>query len=202
MSTTNDRIQDAVDDADDTGYIIGTVIDNVDPDGLGRIKCRVPNLFDDSQGPVPWVGPHKKSPFGIGSGYGVYGSPAIGSQVRIKLQDNDAHYAIFEADEYSKANANTKFKDPTTWGFKDPSGSELFVNMTTGDWQFTHKSGITIFFNTTGDRTTNLPGNDVLTVTKNSTQNIDGNLTINVTGTANITATGACNVKGSPINLN
>jgi uncharacterized protein involved in type VI secretion and phage assembly len=154
----NDKMSEAEADAKDDGYMIGTVTDNKDPDGLGRIKVNIPGLFDPSQGEVPWIGPSKISPFGIGPTWGVYGSPAVGSTVRIELQDGDPHYALHVADEYVKANANPDFKDPATWGFKDPSGNQLLVNMTTQNWHFTHSSGLSIIIDQTGKLTITTPG--------------------------------------------
>lgn len=217
LSSLNDRLSEASADAEDDGYKIGTVVVNEDPMGLGRIKVRVPNLFDPAQGDVPWVGPHKKSPFGIGVGYGVYGSPALGSQVRIKLQDGDPHYALFEADEYPKAAANPKFKSPKTWGFKDPKGNELFVNMETDDWQFTTHSGVSIKYDAQGnavihipkDETTTIGGDGHTTVTGRITLNVGGDAAITVAGATTlqaasvaVTASGTVNISGSDINLN
>jgi len=129
FTSVNDKIANAQDDAADEGYILGTVINNADPLGLGRVQVSIPNLFDSQQGSVPWIGQNKKSPFGVGPGFGVYGSPAIGSQVRVKFQNGDCHYGLLEGDDYNKANANAKFAAPSTWGFKDPDGNELFVDM-------------------------------------------------------------------------
>lgn len=194
MSSVNDRMEEATADQKDDGYIVGTVIDNQDPEGLGRVKVNVPNLFDPTQGDVPWIGPSKKSPFGIGSGYGVYGSPQVGSQVRIELQDGDAHYGLSVADEYTKANANAKFKDPWKWGFKDPSGNELFVDLHTQDWQFTHSSGLTIFINHNGRLTITTPEDtDVIA---------SGKVNITSSGDTTITASGNVDIHGTIINLN
>lgn len=186
LSTTNERMQNAIDDTHDSGYKIGVVIANVDPDGLGRIQCRVPNLFEPSQGPVPWIGPSRLSPFGQGPGFGVYGSPAIGAVVRIHLQDDDGHYPVYISDEYIQPNANATYASPNTWGFVDPSGNKLFVNMATGDWQFTHKSGSSMFYNNAGD----------INLT------VHNNLNINITGNATIAASGTVHISGSQVNLN
>lgn len=205
LSSLNERISEAVGDSE-YGYLSGTVINNVDPLGIGRIKVRVPELMDNSLGELPWVGPHKSSPFGQGQGYGVYGSPAIGSKVRIRLQNNDLNYGLHEADNYETVDANPKFKDPNTWGFKDPVGNELFVNMSTGDWQFTTKAGTKVFHDGAGNLVVNVVNNETSTVGGNATRTVTGNstttvngsqtdtikggLTITVTGDATISATG------------
>lgn len=194
MNSVNDRLQDAVADDKYDGYIIGEVIENDDPDGVARIKVKVSNVLDSDQGPIPWCLPSKHSPFGQGPGYGVYGSPAVGSPVRIRFQDGDPNYPVYEADEYLKAHANPKFKDPKTWGFKDPGGSELFVNYETGAWEFTHQSGDTLKYDGNGNvayhvvanSTTQIDGNETRTVNGNVTDTTKGALTEEVQGDATV----------------
>jgi hypothetical protein len=226
INSVNDRLQDAAEDDKYGGYIIGEVVENNDPDGVARIKVKVPNVLDSDQGPIPWCLPSKHSPFGQGNGYGVYGSPAVGSPVRIRFQDGDPNYPVYEADEYLKAHANPKFSNPKTWGFKDPGGSELFVNYETGAWEFTHQSGTTLKYDgdgdlnlhvakdstddivgnetTTvgGDSTKTVQGNQDTTVQGNSTANIQGNLTQSVQSAASLTADTITETAGSSISLN
>lgn len=213
MNSANDRINEAQEDATDEGYIIGKVVDNNDPLGIGRVKVQIPNLFDPGQSAVPWIGAHRQSPFGFGPNFGVYGSPQIGSEVRVKFQDGNAHYGLVEADEYKAAIANPKFKSPKTWGYKDPAGNELFVDFEAGKFEFTHQSGITIKYDIDGNRTTHIvndstetidgdrtdtvDGNSTQTVTGDDTQTVSGNLSITVSGTATINVNGAVNLTSS-----
>lgn len=169
INSANDRINEATTDATDEGYIIGEVVENIDPDGIGRVKVKIPQLFDIGQSAVPWIGAHRQSPFGFGPNFGVYGSPQIGSKIRVKFQEGSAHYGLSEADEYNKAIANSKFKPPDTWGFKDPSGNELFVNLTTKAWEFTHASGTSIKYNAQGDDTQDIKGRLDITVASTTT---------------------------------
>lgn len=174
ISSVNDRLQDAVADDSYDGYIIGTVMDNKDPEGIARIKVQVTNVMDANQGPIPWCLPSKHSPFGQGSGYGVYGSPAVGSPVRIRFQNGDPNYPVYEADEYLKTHANAKFKDPKTWGYKDPGGSELWVNYETGAWEWTHQSGCYVKYDAQGNLTTK--------TVRDTKDEVGNNLTITVVG--------------------
>jgi len=183
MNSLNDRLAEAVADSADDGYIIGVVVNNVDPEGLGRVQVSIPQLFDPGQGDLPWVGPTKKSPFGQGATWGVYGSPAINSEVAIRFQNNDPHYGLCEYDLYSKGSANPKFADPHTWGFKDPGGSELFVNYQTGQWEFTHQSGLTLKYDQTGNATENIPGMLSITVTTDTTIKSGGTITLDAPST-------------------
>lgn len=226
MNSVNDRLEAADQDGAYDGKTIGYVVENDDPLGVARIKVKVPNVLDPDQGPIPWCLPSKKSPFGQGPGYGVYGSPKIGSPVRVSFQNGDPHYPVYECDEYLAAHANQKFKDPNTWGYKDPAGNELFVNMTTGAWEWTHQSGNSIkhdgegnvTLNVVKNSTTTIGGNETATVEGDSTKTVNGslnftvqgdaqiavagNLDATVGGTANVESAGAMNIKGNPINLN
>jgi hypothetical protein len=174
MDSVNDRLQDAATDDNYEGLAIGTVIENEDPEGLGRFKVKVPEALDPDQGPVPWVLPMRYSPFGQGVDYGVYGSPKIESGVRVSFQNGDPQCPVYESAEYLKAFANPKFASPDTWGFKDWGGSELWVNMRTGAWEFTHQSGSYAKYD--GD------GNLVVHTVKDQTQTIGSNLTITTVG--------------------
>lgn len=202
MNSTNDRLAEASADQRYDGYMVGYVTENVDPDGVARVKVRIPGVVDPDKGPVPWCLPTKDSPFGQGPDYGVYGSPKIGSPVRVTFQNGDANYPVYENDMYLKAHANPKFKDPDTWGFKDPKGNELFVNLTTGVWEFTHNAGTTIKHDGQGnmnvhvakDETHDVVGNRTTTIGGNDTQTTQGNAQGTVQGTLNLTVSGAVTV--------
>lgn len=202
VNSVNDRLQDATADDLYEGYIIGTVVENNDPDGIARIKVRVTNVLDSDQGPIPWCLPSKHSPFGQGQGYGVYGTPAVGSPVRLKFQNGDANYPVYEADEYLKAHANPKFKDPKTWGYKDPGGSELWVNYETGAWEWTHQSGDTIKYDGDGnveyyiaaDSKTQIDGNETTKTNGTLTEEVVGDVTTDYKANLNFTVVGNVNV--------
>ncbi len=226
VNSVNERLQEATKDQEYLGYHVAFVTENNDPQGISLVKVSIPNLLDSDQGPVPWCLPSKYSPFGIGPDYGWYGTPKIGSPVRVSFQDSDPHCPVIEAHEYLKQHANSKFSDPATWGFKDPGGSELFVNYDTGAWEFTHQSGCTVKYDGEGnltihtvkDKTEDVGGNEnqtvvgnynqtvqdtsTVNVTGDSSQTVGGNLTITVQGSVDITASGAVNISGSSINLN
>lgn len=199
MNSVNDRLSDAEQDDKYEGLMVGTVVENNDPLGIARIKVQIPNLYDNNQGPIPWCLPSKKSPFGQGPGYGVYGTPKVGSPVRVSLQGGDPQHPVYECDEYLASHANAKFSDPNTWGFKDPGGSELWVNSSTGAWEFTHQSGTTIKHDGEGNVTVHVAknlsedvvGNETSTVGGDSTITVQGNLTQSVQGSSTETVQGS-----------
>lgn len=167
------------------GYYLGKVINNQDPEGLHRIQADVPGLYDSSAGEVPWIAPHPASPFGIGVGYGTYGSPAVDSDIKIELQNGDEHNALYSPVQ-TKAGVNANFSDPNVWGFKDPSGNTLRVDMTAGTWVFTHASGDIMSYDIAG----------------NKMEVIAGTMTINVIGRAYVTSETRIDAQAPIITLN
>lgn len=183
LNSTHDAMKHSEDYGD--GYYVGTVTNNNDPLGIGRVQATVPGLYNPAVGPVPWIGPIKDSPYGFGVSdkgpFGVYGAPAIGSQLKVELQKGDEHNALYTPLP-TKPSANPAFANPQTWGYQDPSGNQQLVNMATGSWTWTHSSGDTISYDSAGDR--------VVVVKGNAVENVSGNLNITVVGNANINITG------------
>ncbi len=173
----------------------GKVVTNVDPENLDRIQVSVPQLYDPSLGDLPWVGPMKYSPFGIGAGWGVFGAPAIGSDVAIILQQGDPHYPLYIAGIQMTAMAG--FISGTNWGFVDPAGNTLNVNLTTKEISFVAVAGVTV--NIGGDGSMSVTTSGVTTVTAptvniNANVNINGNVATNGTLTNNGTNVGSTHV--------
>lgn len=171
------------------GYYIGTVTANNDTIGIGRVQAHIDGLFDTDQGEVPFVGPMKDSPFGFGKGakgpYGVYGMPQVGSTIKVELQNGDEHKGLYST-LITAQSAHPWFNIPARWGFVDPAGNSLQVDMTSGAWTWTHQSGDSIAYDGSGNVVRVVKGNDTDQITGNSTQTISGGLTFNVTGNAAI----------------
>lgn len=121
-------------------YFLGKVISNEDPLNLDRIKATVPGLYDDSTGELPWIGPIKSSPFGQGANWGVHGSPAVGSDVVIRLQNGDTHHPVYQ---HIKAKADPEFVSGESWGYKDPFGNK-FRCLSSGLVELVARSGVSI----------------------------------------------------------
>jgi Type VI secretion system/phage-baseplate injector OB domain len=172
------------------------VITNVDPDNLDRIQVQLPGLYDQNLGPVPWCGPMKMTPFGFGSGYGVFGTPVVGSDVMISLQDGNPHYPVYmhvqcwpNPDEFPSGQA---------WGFKDPDGNALVVQGK--DIQFKSGGGFQMHIDESGNFTVSTPDGgtgtynvphlvyNVTDFTINGATTVNGATTINGAFTAEGTA--------------
>lgn len=188
-------------------YYIGTVTANTDTVGIGRVQAHVEGLFDTNSGEVPFLGPLKDSPFGYGTGakgpYGVYGFPQIGSVVKVELQNGDEHKGLYTP-LLTAPNAHPWFNVPSRWGFVDPAGNSLQIDMNTGSWTWTHQSGDSIAYDGSGNVVRVIKGNSTDTIDGSETRNIQGSsnntiggsITFQVTGNANVTCA-ALNVTAS-----
>lgn len=134
-----------------TGY----VIDNKDPKELGRVKVRIIGKYDDMDEPtIPWaiidVGY-------LGSTYGNFVIPEIGTGVRGYFDHGDIHKPIVDAVVFHKANPdNSKAK---VGGEDYPNimilmqtdqGECLTLNRVNGETKFTHRTGAVITITTNG----------------------------------------------------
>jgi uncharacterized protein involved in type VI secretion and phage assembly len=73
------------------GKYRGTVTNNSDPDGLGQIRAKVPDVFG-AERESGWAMPC--APFG-GSGRGFFALPAIGAGVWIEFEHGDSEKPIW-----------------------------------------------------------------------------------------------------------
>lgn len=165
-------------------FFLGKVYDNQDPLNLDRIRASVPGLYDPDLGETPWIGPVKFSPFGTGDTWGVYGTPAVGSNVLILLQDGDPHYPMYFSVQTKE---NTEFPSGECWGFQDPYGNVLKVTSTVID--LTTQDGVSITI-TEGKVTLNCPSDFTATAasfTLNGPVNING--AVGVSGNVSTTGT-------------
>lgn len=138
-------------------YIMGKVVSNTDDDtaasGAGinkdRVQVSAPGLYDPAEGEVPWVGSLKFSPFGISKDWGVYGSPYPGSDVALELQDGNANYALYHS--IQRFPSPPEFSKPgKEWGFKDPRGNILHVDLETDAIYFKSRSGVELYISESG----------------------------------------------------
>lgn len=200
-------INDSVNHTEDysQGYYVGTVTTNTDSLGIARVQASVAGLYDVHAGEVPFIGAIKDSPFGFGTGakgpYGWYGTPQVGSTLMVELQNGDEHKPLYRT-MLTAPNAHPYFNVPNRWGFVDPAGNMLQVDMTSGLWTFTHQSGDQVQYDQAGDRVTIIKANDTTTVTDNETLNVGQKWTVAVVGDTSITSQTRIDVQAPLITFN
>lgn len=155
----------------------GVVINNQDPLGLDRIQCRVPELYDDEIGEVPWILPIKYCLFGQGQGYGQFGVPPLGSVALIELQGNDPNFPVYRGFLLTDANKQERYT-PGTYGIIDPNGSELCIDTNNQTLSYAHISGIQFILNADGTFNINVAKDHNIQVNGNSNITVNGSATV------------------------
>lgn len=137
------------------GYLMGTVVDNQDPEHKQRIKVFVPNLMEGSSADLPWVEPLIQSNFGISDSAVTICVPIIGSRVAIELQGGDLHYGLLHGSLQTKSTAvpaELITHYPNRRGWLDPAGNLHYIDGTPGAERIylRHRSGTELIIEPNG----------------------------------------------------
>lgn len=197
MDTLNEVVSEAAADARIDGYLIGTVASTDDTSGLNRVRISVPELFDKEQHPLATVSVY--SPFGNGEGYGTYGTPFVGSVVKVLLQSGDPNYPIVESSLHMKV--HPEFNNKNRWGYVDPKGNKLRVDLETGEYLFLNADGASGY---TYDGAGNLNQNTKLKWTHTATDirlDASGTASMHSANDTTIGSDGTVNVNGNSVNI-
>lgn len=153
---------------DSANFYFGRVVDNKDPDKLGRIKVKVFNVFDELETEdLPYCLPDF-------SPSGEMVIPTVGSLVKV----------YFENDDYNLPHYTTKIVDKTNVNsdvLEDYPNTVIFFNTDTGDIMKINKKK--------NEYTLRLGSGFIMTVDSKGNVEIDteatetGNLNLNVRGT-------------------
>ena len=163
----------------------GKVIDNEDPDKLGRVKILVFGYYDEIPSKaLPWAVPD------IGYVGGTNGSfiiPEVGTMVRGYFDQGDIQKPIYDSVAFSEMTARNLQKNQTLFKFEDypnkmvffetDQGDYLTLNRSNGETEFKHRTGLSI--------TVGLDGS--LTINTGSFGQ-PGNITINTDGKTEVNA--------------
>lgn len=146
-------------------YVLGKVVLNIDPNKKDLIQAEAPGLYDPGLGELPWLGVLKQSPFGIGKNWGVYGSPAPGSDLAIELQEGNGSYGLYHSIQRYAAPPEFS-KSGKVWGFKDPKGNWFRCDLETGEVVFNASAGVTFVVHPDGRLQVTGAGEGTLTFPK------------------------------------
>lgn len=100
------------------------VVDNEDPDGMNRVKVRIPTLTRKNDHPV-WAYP--KNTF-AGDNYGMQLLPQKGDVVWVEFEHGDPRYPIWSHSHYAKGQKPLEFATAQVYGFKTPKGQIVLID--------------------------------------------------------------------------
>lgn len=107
----------------------GYVIDNEDPEGLGRITVRIPSVTKNKPHPT-WAYP--KTQWG-GKGYGMQVLPVKGEVVWIEFEHGDTRFPIWNFAHRTDGDKPEEFVNSKIYGFKTPTGQIIILDDQTGE---------------------------------------------------------------------
>jgi len=119
------------------GMYRGKVLDNIDPDKLGRLKIQVFGVFDKIVvEDIPWAVPAFPLFSGSGSGYGYFVVPEVDSFVWVFFEAGDLYQPVYFAEAPSAVHgipseATTNY--PYRKILKTKAGVVLMIDDSTGD---------------------------------------------------------------------
>ena len=102
----------------------GYVIDNNDPEGMGRLKLKVPSVYGDNV--YEYWAPGK----GIysGDGYGMQVLPNIGDMVWVEFRLGDPRNPIWSHSYFAKGQKPEELRNPQMFWFKTPKGQIIIID--------------------------------------------------------------------------
>jgi len=166
---------DCNDDKYAVGTFVGKVLDNNDPEKLGRCKILVYTVFNDSitAKDLPWAIPE----FGfVGSLRGSFIVPEVGAFVSVTFENEEINLPKYSTKVLNKnqlpTNKNKNYPNNMVF-FETDSGDSFELDRSNGETIYTHRTGTKI------------------TIQPNGTIDIDGALDINVTHVKNLFVDGS-----------
>ena len=102
----------------------GYVVDNNDPDNMGRIQVLIPSITND-QKHTKWAWP--KNQF-AGNNYGMQVLPQIGDLVWVEFENGNARFPLWIHGHFGQTEKPEEFVTPQVYGFKTPKGQIIVID--------------------------------------------------------------------------
>lgn len=150
---------------------IGTVVDNNDPDKLGRVKVNIIGKYDGiSTTDLPWARPETKSVSGN------FMIPNLNDKLLVRV--DDIYDPVYVGKYFSESTRSDILDDSypnTAVIYEDEQGTSISVNKKIHSMLITHKSGSSIEFKDNGDIDIR-PNKNLNLITDKGSVNLNDNL--------------------------
>lgn len=183
---------------------VGEVEDNADPEGIGRCKIRIIDVFGSKipTDVLPWAAPADEVGEGAGDQLGHFSVPIIGSHVLVYFHKEDLYSPIYEARLRAKNQLIDELAEnyPERYGFKDSLGNFWYVDKTKDNdlVHFEHHTGTKLTIDKEGsvfaaivkDRELIISENSVVNIGENSDVTVGNDSTLLIEGESDVTVKG------------
>jgi hypothetical protein len=169
----------------------GIVVDRNDPKKLGRVKCIVTGLFEDTDN-LPWIYPKTSSALGGRNDLGFFAVPELESELEINFPYDDIYFPFYVGYwQSAKTHQGTYDRNyPDSYGHRDSQGTYLLVSLAQKLLEAVHASGASIIVNKEGEVELKVPSKLSMTTEDRETYlNFDalsGDINLNSKGTYSI----------------
>jgi len=139
------------------GIYRGKVLDNNDPDTLGRIKVNVFSIYKDIDADdLPWCVPMQPAGFGAGLGFGIFSVPKIDSMVFVMFEAGDIYQPLYigsapDGIHGLPSERNTNYPDRMV--IKTPGGVIIYIDDSNGEINIEQPSGSYVNMDASGNIT-------------------------------------------------
>lgn len=173
------------------GIYRGKVIDNVDPNKLGRIKIQVYPMFSGiSTTDVPWAIPAYSISEGSGSGIGNFAVPELNTLVYVFFEEGDVYQPVYFLEAPSAVHGlptERLINYPNRKVLKTRGGFLVYFDETDQVFNIQHPSGSFIRFDSLGNIIFNSIGNISMIAENNISLVASNNIIVSSTNTVTIT---------------
>ena len=187
-------------DDDDKGRWTGKVVDNDDPDKLGRVKIVVFGYYDElAEFALPWAVPDLGY---IGGTNGNFIVPEVGTFVRGYFDQGDIQKPIYDSIAFSEMTARNLMKNHLVNKLEDYPHKMVLLETDQGDYMtLNRKDGETLFHHRTG-LTITIGGDGTLTINTGSSFAEKGKFIVNCDGETQIETQGDVKITSLTGNVN
>lgn len=136
------------------GVYTGEVVEIDDPEGLGRIRVKVPSVHNDGDEALPWAYPASQGFVNCGAGYGTKSLPNVGDMVWVVFRFGRPQHPIYLNGWWSSDQMPEELSQDHVQGFKTEAGHlAVWRDGDDPSVEFKHSSGARLEFLSDGSIT-------------------------------------------------